>query len=360
MTRHALTLKLNHLAEADQSRMWRLIGINTLVLAVLLALAEAALAWLGTRSAPLGVGALDKVARKLYWANVSYVQFEPDCAQYDAQLGYTLRPGNCTFENAVFSTEISVNSAGLRDDEASLLAPQIIVLGDSQAMGWGVENGQAFADVIEAETGKRTLNAGVSSYATARELLMLSRLDRSNLETVVIQYSDNDAWENRTYLATGGLEAMSPESYQTFVEKNAGAGKGFGVYLSSVIRIFAEEFEERTNEAENRSGGDEALMPLLPNHDVFLEILSSWTWDNPPPLLILLDVNTGGRGGGFIQALATSPKLAELQAKGLNVITMDTSEFLEPHDYLFPDGHLTAEGQRKIGMAVTEALAGLY
>jgi hypothetical protein len=339
--------------------MWRLIGINVLVLAVLLALMEASLAWLATRSTPLGIELVDKVARKLYWSNVSYVQFDPDCAQYDAQLGYTLRPGTCTFDNAVFSTEISVNSAGLRDDEASLDAPRIIVLGDSQAMGWGVGNGQTFADIIEAETGARTLNAGVSSYATARELLMLSRLDRSDLETIVIQYSDNDAWENRTYLATGTLEAMSQESYQSLVEDNAAARYGFGRYLSAFIGVFVEEVAERTNAPSDGGGGEVTLVPDLPDHGVFLEILSSWAWDRPPPRLLLLEVNTGGRGGGFMQALRSSPKFAALQSKGLDVITLDTFEILEPEDYLFPDGHLTVGGQRKIGVAVSRALSEL-
>src|SRR4029077_3494943 len=76
--------------------------------------------------------------------NRALIQFDPQCAQYDAGLTYTLKPGTCTFENIEFRTEIHVNRAGLRDEETSLDAPDVIVLGDSHAMGWGVEQDRTF------------------------------------------------------------------------------------------------------------------------------------------------------------------------------------------------------------------------
>jgi len=40
-----------------------------------------------------------------------------------------------------FTNEVRVNHLGVRDDEASLVAPDVIVIGDSHAMGWGVDQG---------------------------------------------------------------------------------------------------------------------------------------------------------------------------------------------------------------------------
>src|ERR1700752_4413515 len=40
------------------------------------------------------------------------VQFDPACTQFDTQLLYTLRPGECRFHNPEFDTIIKVNSAG--------------------------------------------------------------------------------------------------------------------------------------------------------------------------------------------------------------------------------------------------------
>lgn len=163
--------------------MWRVIAINALILTVLLVCLEAVLAWLVARDSPTGIRAVDRLAQKIYWANVSYVQYLPECARYDSELGYTLQPGNCVFENTGFSTELGVNSAGFRDDEASLNAPEIVVLGDSQAMGWGVGQGMTFADLIETETGRKTLNTGVI-FTTARYLLCRKiPMPDSSLET---------------------------------------------------------------------------------------------------------------------------------------------------------------------------------
>ena len=142
------------------------------------------------------------------------VQFLPGVAQYDPKLSYRLRPGVHAFSNREFATTISVNSAGLRDDEKSLVAPEVIVLGDSFAMGWGVEDNQAFPQVLEAMTGLRTLNTGVPSYGTAREMLLLETLDRSRLRYLIIQYCSNDDEENHTFMQNDyHLPVMSRDEY---------------------------------------------------------------------------------------------------------------------------------------------------
>ena len=66
--------------------------------------------------------------------------------EYDPELTYRLRPGACTFSELEFVTDYRINSLGVRDDEASLDGPEIIVLGDSFAMGWGVEQQESFLE----------------------------------------------------------------------------------------------------------------------------------------------------------------------------------------------------------------------
>src|SRR5262245_1272614 len=67
------------------------------------------------------------------------IQFQPECATYDPGLTYTLIPSSaCTVASREFSVEYRANRLGLRDDDASLVKPEIVVLGDSHAMGWGV------------------------------------------------------------------------------------------------------------------------------------------------------------------------------------------------------------------------------
>jgi lysophospholipase L1-like esterase len=124
------------------------------------------------------------------------VQFDPACAQYDDELFYTLRPGRCSFDSSEFSTELAINHLGVRDSEAALRAPEIVAIGDSYTMGWGIAEGERFSDLLAKQTGYRVLNTGVSSYGTAREVRLLDRIDWSQLKYIVIQYDENDFHEN--------------------------------------------------------------------------------------------------------------------------------------------------------------------
>lgn len=124
-----------------------------------------------------------------------------DCARFDPELTYTYKPGAASLQkNPEFSDSIYINSAGLRDDEASLSAPEIICLGDSYTMGFGVAQQQTYPQLLERKLGMKVLNAAISSYGTARETMLFKRLDTSALKYVIIQYCINDIDENNVYL----------------------------------------------------------------------------------------------------------------------------------------------------------------
>ena len=77
------------------------------------------------------------------------VQFTNGLARYDSSLYYSLMPGRSNFTNREFNVAFNVNEIGVRDDSASLVHPEIIVVGDSFAMGWGVDQDSTFAEVLE-------------------------------------------------------------------------------------------------------------------------------------------------------------------------------------------------------------------
>ena len=129
------------------------------------------------------------------------VQVERNCSEFDSAFFYRLRTNNqCNFSNIEFSTGITTNRLGLRDDDASLIQPNIICIGDSYTMGWGVQQDETFPARIEKMTGQKVLNAGMSSFGTVRELRQLARLDTSNCRWVVLQYCDNDMEEVKKYI----------------------------------------------------------------------------------------------------------------------------------------------------------------
>ncbi len=149
-----------------------------------------------------------------YWGYREEIQFKPECARYDPELTYTLKPGACSFKGSEFETTVAVNSAGLRDDENSLVKPDIIVLGDSIAMGWGVDQDETYAQLIEKNGTMKVLNAGIASYGTVREMRLLDRLDTSNLKYLLIHYMWNDGRENKAFaMNRNSLTISSQDEY---------------------------------------------------------------------------------------------------------------------------------------------------
>ena len=142
---------------------------------------------------------------------VDIIQYKEECSKFDRELFYTLRPGHCQFNISENREEYSINSLGVRDDEESLTKPSIVFLGDSFTMGWGVSQTESFPSLIERATGQRALNAGISSYGTAREIKLLERIDTSNLKYLVIQYCLNDDEENNTFISNKNQLKVSDE-----------------------------------------------------------------------------------------------------------------------------------------------------
>ena len=333
--------------------MFRVILINVLFLVAILAAAEGALYYLLSRGEPTSIGAANRVANRLYWRSVNLIQFQPDCAQYDPELLYTLRPGDCVFESPVFSTEVAINSAGLRDDEASLSAPSVVVTGDSHAMGWGVEQDETFAELIETETGLTTLNAAISSYGTAREVGILDRLDLSEIEVLVVQYSDNDDDENRAYLDNG--RALDPRPEEDYAAEAAKTPRE-NYYPFRYLGLFFQMLSERSS----AGNGDAAAAPLAPGTDVnrFLDILADAEFGDRKPLLVVMELSLYGKYRGFADNVAGADAAirAALDEAYSGIVVIDTQELLSGEDYLHLDGHTTASGHAKIAAAVVAEL----
>jgi hypothetical protein len=118
----------------------------------------------------------------------------------DPELGVRLEPGaSMRFrlrQNPV--STIHVNSHGFRGPEWPAPAPSdILVVGDSQVFGLGVDDDATFSARLAADSGRVVLNAGVPTYgpreylATARELLALRKV----ASVVVVLNFLNDPFE---------------------------------------------------------------------------------------------------------------------------------------------------------------------
>ncbi len=123
-----------------------------------------------------------------------------DCVKHDEDLIYVPKKGKCKFSNPEFETVLSFDEfrrLNLIDDEISENDKIIAVLGDSIAMGWGVEDDETFSYDLQKNLNKKVLNLGVSSYGTIREIKRLKKNKYYNqVDTVIIQYHVNDYGEN--------------------------------------------------------------------------------------------------------------------------------------------------------------------
>jgi lysophospholipase L1-like esterase len=97
--------------------------------------------------------------------------------QYDERLGWKLRPSAVGVNRGrEFTHEIRTNSHGYRDTEHTPARPpgkrRIVLLGDSFAMGWGVERQQMFSSLLERLVPDlEVINLGVAGYGTDQEVL---------------------------------------------------------------------------------------------------------------------------------------------------------------------------------------------
>ncbi len=144
---------------------------------------------------------LHAVQKNLYHGGLRSIwQNQPGCAVFDEKLVYRPKDGACAFRNAEFDTVLNFSGGVRVQKPVAGGRPGVAVLGDSHAMGWGVSDDETFSAVLQERLGRPVHNLAVSSYGTPRELIALEvsgLLDK--VDTVVIQYSDNDIDENRHF-----------------------------------------------------------------------------------------------------------------------------------------------------------------
>lgn len=333
----------------------RLVAINLVVCLVLASLPELAAVLLMRFPAPLTGHAL-RVFRQYYASHDrQIIQLLPDCAVYDPELTYLLRPPGCRIVNREHTVDYVVNRLGARDDEGSLDGPEIIVLGDSQAMGWGVGQTQTFSELLERETGSRVLNLAISSYGTVRELKLLDRADRSRLKTLVIQYCQNDAPENLAFESEGNRLPISDRAvYEKTVED----------YLARTA-YSPWKHTRRLVQIWRHLGAPWAPPDTVEEHLVdaraFLNALAESGIDLGGIEIVVFEVNGFARNDAyFTTALESTVEQLPPESPWRRVQVLDLSPELTEDKYYKIDDHLTAEGHRTIADALLPLLQASF
>ncbi len=312
------------------------------------------------------------VTHLYYMHELDIIQFQPQCARFDDKLFYAMKPGDCRHRSVEFDCIYSYNKMGLRDNDASLEKPEIVMLGDSYTMGWGMENDRIFSSLVEQTTGMKTLNVSVSSYGTAREFMLLDKLDLSNLKFLVIQYCTNDFEENKQYVDDGfNLKIQSRKFYEATVKNHVNRVKYRPfLYMGTLIkavwqRIYGNQTakpqiakasvnEALAQDSENKSSNENTT----PEDSVgyFLEILRSMSKLDSVQIIVMNISGPFYTTPSFIRTLSKmkAEPLYPAFIQGMRLI--DVCDHVKTEDYFILDCHLNGEGHRKVADAILQAM----
>ncbi len=332
------------MAAGSSSRSWVRARYAAVIALVSLVALEALLIAVRRIPALSAATPLRTLARELYMLDRHIIQVEPEAARWDPRLGYTLRPGEFVFANTEFRTRYRVNSLGLRDDEASLEAPEIVVIGDSFAMGWGVDQHDSFPEVLEEISGRRVLNTAVSSWGTARSLRLLDRLNLDHARHLIIQFCNNDYFENLAFSREGPDFAVQSEAeYRRAVanyqrNRRYWPGRYAAVLVGSRLGLCCAPRPHPDPE-------DPANQRL--QAELFLQVLQASAGKLEGLQIIVFELNSHNRYGKlFIPALREVIAGEEYPDFIRTMTAVDLAAELGPELFYRFDDHITADGHR--------------
>jgi lysophospholipase L1-like esterase len=121
--------------------------------------------------------------------------------QYDELLGWVARPDATRHHRSAkegFDVVYRINDYGLRGTAYDTTKPEgvrrIVVLGDSNGFGWGIDENSHFAALLDQELDKtEVVNFSLSGYGTDQQYLRFRRDGiELNPDVVILQLTPND------------------------------------------------------------------------------------------------------------------------------------------------------------------------
>jgi len=291
------------------------------------------------------------------------IQFDPNCAQYDSTLFYTLKPGTSTFSNREFSNVFTVNSKGLRDDEEDLFYPKIIVLGDSYTMGWGVDQELTYSELLQTSFKKPVLNTGISSYGTAREITMLEQINTDSLELLIVQYCPNDLPENQRYVYNN--HQLNVSSAEDYALAQSHTQDGIAYYPFKHVVNFAA-FLTKSSPHQIQTPEPTTEVPVVVDSskligagEAFISILEQTEAILPTTRIVVFSLEAQKTDAFFIHAVKESLDKQFATSLHDRVSYLDLSGKIDSTHRFVMDPHLNAEGHQVIAAALEEHIAQL-
>jgi len=194
-------------------------------------------------------------------------------------------------------------------------------------MGWGVNDNETFSAILEKKINKKVYNLAVAGYATEREILRLKNSGLlKKINTIVIQYSDNDYNENISKVSDNNIEISKVKfnelisAKQTFFKRLRKA-----IRYSYIIPI--EKLNNKNHILINWDDHEKSFYKIINKYDFLKE-----------KKIIVIYVN--GENIKFNNFPNGQSKILE------NLFFLDIN--YQKNDYFILDGHLNKYGHSKV------------
>jgi hypothetical protein len=209
-------------------------------------------------------------------------------------------------------------------------------------MGWGVNQEESFAELLQKQTSYNVLNAGISSYGTAREVMSLQNFDLSNLKYLVIQYGYNDQAENGAFIQNNySLPVRSRSEYEVLQRKNSWTTRYYPFkYCLTVAKLLT---------IRKRAAAEVPASTRAKAVDEFIKIVERLPgYAKQAKIIVLyLPERTERKSGWFLD---------ELKERAPSLYTIDVESVLKQEDYYILDEHLRASGHNKLTTLLAEKI----
>lgn len=157
--------------------------------------------WLVRAAMLAAAGVVGLVGAELFVrAFVTVRDIGPPLTEYDPVLGQRLKRNfRCVRETPEFRMRFSSNSLGWRGPEPAAPKAEIVFLGDSFTMGFGVDDGREFPQLLANALDTSVVNMGVGGTGQARwPSLLRDEAGSFEPKAVVLQLCSNDREDDLT------------------------------------------------------------------------------------------------------------------------------------------------------------------
>lgn len=269
-------------------------------------------------------------------------QNQSECVEYDPDLIYVPKIGTCKFRNLEFDTTLQFDSLGRRMDRyPDNRVDGIAVVGDSFAMGWGVEDNETFSAVLQAELDRPVYNLAVSSYATTRQLTRLEKagvLDR--VDTVIIQYCDNDLPENIS------AASLKPSENHTAFNTITQSEEDESQILSFLLDGLGYTSKVLPNNARVQLMWKHSPRNFDLHYDALMKIIDAFPSLAGKQVYIFYSLSWGAKFRNY-------PIGVEPDRRNVHFLELDVAS----SDHFPLDGHLNVQGHEAVGKQLADILS---